>query len=181
MPTNSKRLFIAINLLQHVRQELAAVSKFSQHPLIRWTPQENLHVTLHFIGQTELNAIDPIKEKISVIASKTPSFSMAIEKLKVVRKNRTPAMIWASLEENEIFTALALQLQSELPGDNSKKPNPHITLARIKNGRGLDLPVLPQIFKIHFDVRNIELMESITSQSGPVYKVVESFNLEGIG
>lgn len=177
MPQSSKRLFIAINLPWGMRQELATVAKFAHHPLIRWVPPENLHITLHFIGKAHLDEIDSIKNKISIIASESASFIMTIDTIKVIKKNRSPAMIWAAMEENKAFTGLVLQLQDDLAGDNSKKPNPHITLARIKQGRELDIPVLPEITKIPLDVRNIELMESVTHQSGPVYKVVETFSL----
>lgn len=104
---------------------------------------------------------------------------MTVEKLTVIMKNRSPAMIWAGSGENDPFTGLVLRLQNSLPGDSSKKPNPHITLARIRRGGELDIPPLPQIRKLSSDVRNIELMESVNRPAGTVYNVVESFSLRG--
>ncbi len=179
MLKNSRRLFIAINIPESVRNELAALNSFLKHPAVRWTPRQNLHITVHFIGQTELNELALIAGKISATADKTPPFSMTMENIKVIRKGKNPVMIWAALKENEIFSDLALRFHQELSGDGSRKPNPHITLARIKEGKGLEIPALPEIRKISFDVRNIELMESANRPSGPVYNVAGSFNLKG--
>lgn len=172
-----KRLFIAINIPEQIRQDLVSIINLFQHQYLRWIPSKNLHITLHFIGETPNDEIPRVEEKIYEIVSNTPAFTMATDKLQIIRKNRNPLMIWAAMQECESFTRLALQLQSNLPGDSSKKPVPHITLARIKKGKKIPLPDLAEITKTSFEVRSIELMESAPGNSFPVYKVTRSFSL----
>ena len=45
-----RRIFIAINLPEDIKRELAAYDqKWSDLP-VRWTEKENLHITLEFLG-----------------------------------------------------------------------------------------------------------------------------------
>jgi len=176
---NSKRLFIAINLPDEFRQELSSIESFFHHPAIRWIPAENLHVTLHFIGQTPLEDIPVIIQKISIVLTDTAAVSLTPEKIKVVRRKRIPVMIWAGFRESESFTQLAARLQNLLPGDRGKIPVPHVTLARIKNGRHLNIRHLPVLKPRDISVRHIELMESIPGNPTSVYKILETFELGG--
>ena len=102
---------------------------------------------------------------------------MIFENLEVIKKNRKPVMIWASLKEEIKFSQLAMQLRSVLPGDSSKAPVPHVTLARVKGKLG-NIPPLPELKQLEFDVNQIELMESDTGNPAPVYKSVKTFEFD---
>ena len=86
-------------------------------------------------------------------------------------------MIWACLQESSEFKQLAMQFQKILPGDD-KAPLPHITLARIKNGKTLKIPLFPEMKNSEWEVKEIELMESAFGNSAPVYKTAAKFGLK---
>lgn len=170
------RLFIAINLPANIRRELAHVSSFFEHPSVRWVPERNLHITLHFIGQTPLSDIPQLMQEISAIASRASPFMMSFENLRVIRKNRKPVMIWASLKEEKKYLQIAKNLKEALQGDSSKASLAHVTLARIK-GRFGNIPPLPQLKRLAFSVSHIDLMESIHRNPAPVYHSMKTFYL----
>lgn len=177
LPEKQKRLFIAIDLPHEVRDTLGAVSNYFQHPAIRWTPLPNLHVTTHFIGAVQPEENDRIRNFVSGIAAQSKPFNLIFAELKVISKKRKPVMVWAAFEQCDAFVKLAFQMQQALPGDDSKTPVPHVTLARIKEGGLRELPTLPAVKKFSFPVRQVELWESHLGNGAPIYSSLEKFEL----
>ncbi|HXH20126.1 MAG TPA: RNA 2',3'-cyclic phosphodiesterase [Chitinophagales bacterium] len=174
----TRRLFIAINLPEPVRNELAAVGSFFRNPAVRWTPAENLHITLHFIGETRLDEIHQLRKKITAVTAGASSFEITLDRLKVIKKHGRPVMIWARMQAGEGFQLLASQLQKNLPGDDTGTPVPHVTLARIKKGILPDIPAMPDVKQLSWHVHKFELMNSEPGNPAPVYSIVESYELK---
>ncbi len=168
-----KRIFIAINLPEKIKDELVNVSKEIQNlfpeevGLIRWTAKDNLHITLSFIGDTKEEEIPKICENIKNISQKQKPFSIKIEKICYGPPNTIPPrMIWAEITK----------------GVKLLSSTPHITLGRIKTWQWKQIepeerPNIERELNLKFEAKSIDIMESILKRTGAEYRVLESIPL----
>ena len=171
------RLFFAIPIPIEQKQKLLA--SFPQKNLsgIRFTPLENLHITAHFLGATSEEKIPAIIQHAKGISGSISSFGLKFDTFKTIYQKQKPVMIWAQFEENSLFENLCLQLRAAFPTDENRKPNPHATLARIKQMKKLpfDLPVINS-FSIVAD--QVQLFESHTLAEGSQYEIIDTWNFK---
>src|SRR5712692_3816572 len=81
------RLFIAIQLPDAMREEIAQWMKFlaqaipdPQHRL-RWVKEDQLHLTLKFLGETSESQIPPIGAALKAAAARHACFSFNLAKV----------------------------------------------------------------------------------------------------
>ena len=101
-------------------------------------------------------------------------FDMVLEGLGVFGSSYDPRVIWYGIrDETQIFN-LADNIFSELEGIGIKRDRqnfvPHLTIGRINEKQK---PGLIQTIR----VEEFYLIESILEPTGPVYHVVETFNI----
>ena len=60
------RLFVALTLPEEIREALAALE--NGLPGVRWVPEENLHLTLRFIGEVDGGLAHDIDEGLVLLA-----------------------------------------------------------------------------------------------------------------
>ena len=155
------RLFVAVPLPKAIKKRLEEVQKdFTEFPA-KWVREENLHVTLVFIGEIQetemqrlqrqalrLKAVPKIIEATKV--TKVPEERKEVngskgckpvelwaDRLVILPSERKPHVLAAELAgETEKLADLAERIKKGLRETNicfSEKPfRPHITLARIK-------------------------------------------------
>ena len=134
------RLFIAININEKIRDALvlAQDALYSAGMKGNFTPAENLHLTLAFIG--EYPDPQPVIEALERV-----DFSPF--EIRLQGFGNFGDLWWAGLQKSEDLSDLARRIRRELaraeiPYDR-KKFSPHFTLLRRACGRrmpGLDLP-----------------------------------------
>lgn len=140
-------------------------------------PEVNLHITLHFLGDTNEDQVQDIIRQLQTVASDSGSFEMKFAGLKTILKERKPVMIWAQFEENAAFEQLSIALRKCFPPDEKRKPNPHLTLARIKQLKQLPFE-LPEVKPFSFTVATVELWESKLGSEGATYSLIERQKLK---
>ena len=159
------RLFIAINLSDAMRDALTAAQDEMYGKGIRgnFTPRENMHLTLVFIGEY------PDKEEVmdalsSVIFS---AFSLSLSGLGCFRD-----LWWAGMDESVPLAAVARRIRRALAEHNipfdRKRFSPHITLLRKAVGT---MPGI-QIETVSMAVERISLMRSDRGKHGMIYTEV---------
>ena len=136
------RLFIAIGLPEALPAEIARLSSSLavQIPGIRWTPPENIHLTLKFLGQVTPAAIPDIQTILDLLVARHLPITARFGGLDAFPSPRRPRIIWLSLTEgSKEMTALAEDLSRRLVSLGFKPERrgftPHLTLGRIKRGR----------------------------------------------
>ena len=158
------RLFIAIQLDRTLRQALvrAQESLARQGVRGRYTPPENLHLTLAFLG--ECPEAEPVLEAVEKVDFQP--FSLALDGF-----GRFGDLWWAGLAESGELTACVRRLRraladAGLPFDR-KRFRPHITLLRraVWSGEG---PVLEEP-EAEMAVKRISLMRSDRGKHGMIY------------
>ncbi len=173
------RIFIAINLPDDIKRELANYKgKWPELPA-RWTKVDNLHITLAFLGYTSDEDLPDILEKVKEISSRHTSFEITLNKISYgPPKKIPPRMVWAIGEKSDAFNKLKTDLSQSLFFE-SKPGAPHITLARIRawDFRKIEPEERPQvnedIFRT-FSAFSIELRESKLKRGGAEYTVLKS-------
>ena len=184
------RIFIAINLPKEVKRALAKYeTTFSELPA-KWTPPENLHITLVFLGDltdVELGEVCVITKEVATLHEAVDINLTSIgygpsEKL-------PPKMLWASGAKSQPLSVLKKDLEEALLEkivnfDPDKKGfAPHVTLARIsafawKAIEPEERPEVLQNLDLIFTAETIDVMESEIKKGGPQYTLIESIELK---
>ena len=184
------RVFIAINLPEEVKKELAKFyDKWPELPA-KWVSEYNLHITLEFLGDLTDVEIADVCKAVADVAKKHNSFSIDLNKIVYgPPKKNPPRLVWVNGEKSDELIYLKEDLQEYLLNKISFKPEgkgfiPHITLARIleMEFRKFDLDERPEInedIDLFFTAESIEVMESELKRGGPVYTILESHFLGG--
>ena len=170
------RLFIAIpapavcsTLLQELRENNPDMKG------IRWVPDQNLHITVFFIGVVDVIHIPAI---VAVMKSTLPLSNEFELIYKGVfhegAKPNKPSMVWIRYERHEQFTGLSNAIGKELSAfitisSRFPDPVPHITLARIHQRNYLNIPTF-NLDNVKFS--GFELWQSISVEGGVHYKSI---------
>lgn len=188
------RLFIAIKATAEVRcAGEAAIAKLRPHGDLRWTPPENLHLTLKFLGDTLPEQISVLAENLAEIANDFSAFVVRLGRPGAFPNESRPEVIWLGLEEETSpgsrLADLAQALDSRMAQlgfpPETRPYRAHLTLGRVRSSRGL--PVLVRRLKelqpgmaatdVSWPVREICLVESHLRPGGSVYETVGSWKL----
>jgi len=180
-----RRLFIAINLPENIKKKLIDYQrKWSDldPKFIHWVRENNLHITLVFIGYVDDDEMYEICNIVKEKARKHEPFFINLERIIVGPPNTTPRMFWVEGEKSQELANLQNDLENALSGGNLAKKEarpyrPHITLARFKYEIAKSLPRVDESFKVQFAVETIEVMQSNLKRSGAEYSVLESIEL----
>jgi RNA 2',3'-cyclic 3'-phosphodiesterase len=166
------RCFIAIKIpdfdpLRRVLKELAQMGR----PLKAVDPS-NLHVTLKFLGDTDLDLIGEIGSLVEQVAQPRQPCVVKVAGLGVFPHLERPNVVWAGLAGAEALTEIAADLETGLEEFGFARENrpfvPHLTLARVKARPPEALrPLLSRHAKTDFGIATIDQIELIRSELGP--------------
>lgn len=129
------RLFVGISLPPEVRRYL--LSRQTGIRGGRWQRDDQLHLTLKFIGEVDETTADDIDAALSSIAA--PAFPITVDGAGVFGPPTAPRMLWAGVTPKDSLIHLHDKIEAALGqigvAPEERKFTPHITLARLSNGR----------------------------------------------
>ncbi|HEX8192811.1 MAG TPA: RNA 2',3'-cyclic phosphodiesterase [Allosphingosinicella sp.] len=174
------RLFVAVRPPAAVRGLLlAAMGGVSG---ARWQTDEQLHLTLRFIGEVDRHQASDIHAALGAIHH--PPFETAVSGIGTFSRRGQPEVIWAGLAPHEPLAALHKKVDQALTRagvePDRRAFHPHITLARLKRTSG---PVgnliggAGGISSPPFTVETFALYESRLTPEGAVYSPIERYPL----
>lgn len=188
------RLFFAVLLDEHTRGRVALVQESMKRALagqrISWVREENLHLTLRFLGEQNEEGLRQAVEAAKLAAGHYSPFRFAVRGAGVFPDVRRARVLWVGVEEPaEPLYGLAHALERELrrrgflPDD--KPFRSHITLARIKEPPPAQviqrlIESLPHEPLGEVQVSSFVLMKSLLHPNGSVYTPVEQFPLRAV-
>ena len=162
------RLFIAINLNNEMKEALMDIQDTMRTYGVRGreTPEENMHLTLAFIGDYD----DPEYVKNIVDSIEIRPFDITLKGIGAFGD-----LWWAGIEESAPLQSVARRLrralsEADIPFDR-KKFSPHITIMRRANGRLSDAAreEMAGLFGTTMTVDHISLMRSDRGKHGMIY------------
>ncbi len=183
------RTFLALELPTNLKREFTNIIRELQSSFpkgVKWVSEENLHITLQFIGETQQNDISDLSEYFEQVFAEVPTLKFSHPQIQVI-PGRNPRLIWIEMttENNDIFKA-AKKIKNKLHHKNyvtDKKPlRFHATLGRIKKRLPdffISQILSKKISAMDFEVSEATFYESILRPEGPVYRSIEKYNLKG--
>jgi 2'-5' RNA ligase len=185
------RSFLAIELPKPILRKIEEVQGDLRltHADVRWVNPEKIHLTLKFFGNIEESRIDPIFRSIEESVQNTLPFSLKVRGVGAFPQMKNPRVIWMGLvEEGEVLSSLQKQIETQL-GKIGFQPedrpfHPHLTLGRMRSGRGKDELVgrMEKHKEEEFGdlpVEKVVLFKSDLRPSGPIYTPLGDMKLGG--
>ena len=174
------RLFVAIRPPEDIRDLL--IDAMDDSPALRWVGDEQLHLTLRFIGEVERPVANDIAAALERI--RFPVFELAVKGVGRFEQ-RNGGALWAGVEPRAPVAELAAKVERACVQAGLEPErrvfHPHITLARWNRRnaeavrdferRQADLASAP------FEVREFILFESQLSRHGPHHTEVAAYPL----
>jgi len=125
------RLFVALEIPEGVKQGLALLGVGV--PGARWMIEDQLHLTLRFIGEVDENVANDIDD--TLVGVRAPGFALVLAGVGEFG-GKYPRALWAGVRANEALIHLQKKIETALqriglPAEE-RKFTPHVTLARMK-------------------------------------------------
>ena len=182
------RLFVGIEFpekivdaLLNVQNQIRSVAKRG-----RFVARANLHLTLQFLGEVQVQDLDPIVTALQKIAQSHAPFFLALKDIGSFGNGHPFRVIWVGIDGD---TQSLVDLQKGIASSlfsvgflQEKRPyQPHITLGRDvefieehsfeKYGQALT--------KLPFPIERFSLIQSTVENGKRVYRSPYSFSLDG--
>jgi len=172
----SKRLFVGLELPSSCKMALVALDPHLTG--LRWLPEEQLHLTLCFIGDVEARAENGLQEALRDV--RVPPFFLPLRGVGFFDLHGRPSVVWAGVGNGHphLFAlhrriqdaVLHARLEADL-----KPFHPHVTLAR---GKGISRQALQPLIRSHAEtefglvkVTGFALFSSVLAPGGATHRV----------
>lgn len=153
---------------------------------VKWEPDEKLHATLKFLGNTEEKLLPEIVSYIEGVGRESTCLSLKYAGVGCFPNRRAPRVIWTGMGDlkgnlnslqQEIESAL-FSLGFEREG---RKFHAHVTLGRVKSDQKIQ-SLLRMMESITFEsqpveIREVALIKSELKPSGSVYTTLKTIPL----
>ena len=177
------RLFVAIRPPESIRDLL--VDAMGDTPDFRWQDDEQLHLTLRFIGEVDRPTAVDVADLLGRIHAE--KFSIRIKSVGRFEQRNSGAL-WAGVEPKAPLAALAGKVERACLSAGLEPErrafHPHITLARWKGRRRHEvqrfLERASALASEPFEVDAFTLFESRLSRHGAHYEEVAAFPLHEV-
>jgi len=187
------RCFVAIKLPEEIKaglSRLQAELKSGKQFAVKWVDPYNIHLTLKFLGNVNIDMTSQITEAIGEAARGVSPFHLEIKGLGVFPNPRRVQVIWVGMS-GEVEKLLQLQkgIESALArldfAPEARAFTPHLTLARVRERASPDerqkLGELIASTKFEteytFPVEAVSLMRSQLTREGAIYSQISSVEL----
>jgi 2'-5' RNA ligase len=186
-----RRLFIAINLeapmrkaIENIEKNIESAFAWEQAERIRFTPEENWHITVSFLGTQDDANLMEIMAAIRKAAEEFSAVDISFTEVAYVPERDNARMIWlkTSRETSHALGNLRNTLENLLDqegvrfGHESRGFSGHLTLARFSEAMSAsDLPPIERTIKVICAGTSLDLMKSELERRGASYTTLQKF------
>lgn len=175
------RIFVGVPLPDDVRGRLAGLRVGV--PGARWVEAANMHVSLRFIGEVDNGAAEDIDSALAAV--RAPAFEMALAGVGCFESAGKVRVVWAGVAPSAALAHLHGKVESAVVRAGLKpegrKFKPHVTLARLKNGRGRKIGAFVEAYNDFaagpFAVDGFTLFRSHLHRDGAQYEALAEYPL----
>ncbi len=185
---NRIRLFIAVDTPPAIRAQAAGVrdSLRASQADVRWEPDEKLHCTLKFLGETDQEKVPAIVAALEAIGADTDAIRVRYTGLGCFPDRRDPRIIWIGLDDpdgtlKQLHDAIDVRLTPLGFEPEQRMFHAHLTLGRVKGRRNIR-NLLANLETITFEtepvtIREIEMVKSELNPGGSRYTILKTIPL----
>lgn len=181
------RLFVAIHPPEAFRR--AALRELDRlrpppDPHHRRTPLDQVHLTVHFVGQVKASDVRAIEESVERATGGLEPFVLTPRRVISLPERGSPRLLALETDApatlTELHRRLVWRLAREPRADREQRFRPHLTLCRFT---GSARPArLEQAVRLEgFEVREIVLFRSVLTSAGAVHTPLLHVPLAGNG
>jgi RNA 2',3'-cyclic 3'-phosphodiesterase len=175
------RLFVGIDLPWELREELARLR--ISLPGARWVPEENLHLTLRFIGEVDRTQAEDIDAALHALRGKR--FPLTLSGIGTHSRGARETMLWAGVEKSPPLEHLQAKVETALQraGQRAERRRflPHVTLARLDSLSDARLAGYVQAHNLFrsrpVDIDHVTLFSSLLGKEASVYTAEMDYQL----
>jgi len=181
------RLFIACEIPEKIKENLEYFQGRlkNKEDKIKWVEKDNLHLTMKFIGESDENSVEKIKQSLSSV--KFRALLISVSDFGVFPPNGHIRVIWMGLSPANQINDLREKIESALGFLGVGREvhfQPHITLGRAKyiEDREAFIKKVSEIKKGFesepFKIDRFILKKSVLTPKVPVYTDLAEFGSE---
>lgn len=161
-------------LQNHVRQLRDAVADVAAS----WTRVDNIHLTLKFFGNVDVNRIPVISDAASRAVKEFSAFEIEVGKTGVFPKASRPQVLWIGVSDpSGKLSQLQQALENEFAAEGFEKEDraykPHLTIARLRKPDGArrlaDAHLGMEFKPVQIEVKEVVVFRSELSPKGSKY------------
>jgi len=183
------RVFIGIklneNCIESIKRELKSFKKIGSP--IKWTRDENIHLTLKFIGEINENKLEELISKIQERINEIIQFKMIIRGFGAFKRNGILTIFWTGVEKSKELYKLYTLIEDSCHSIGIKKELrdfvPHITLGRNKKNYNFKrffekLNDMNDKYIAEQMVSGFQIFKSELTQQGPIYSILKEIKID---
>jgi RNA 2',3'-cyclic 3'-phosphodiesterase len=136
------RTFIAIEIPAEIRrqviQHIQQLRETVPDARASWNREDNLHLTLKFLGNTAVENIAKVSQAVGVAADRVRPFDLILSGCGAFPARGKPNVLWIGIQDpSSNLTALYDEIEEECAAIGFEKEarafHPHLTIARLRN------------------------------------------------
>jgi RNA 2',3'-cyclic 3'-phosphodiesterase len=175
---DSLRAFISLPVAPEVVENIVACQQElakKAGEAVRWTPQDQIHLTLQFLGNIAAGEVEELKPRLAPLPT---SLRLRAQGIGAFPSVRNPRVIWVGLA-GDIDELKNLQSAVEKATERKEERpfHPHLTIGRVREGQrsraNLD-PWKDTPFG-EWEIHELLLMQSKLSPKGATHSVLARF------
>ena len=186
---NTIRAFIAVEIDNQTKQKISElISDLKKSNAdVKWITENQMHLTLKFLGNIDENKVADISNALSGIADNLSAFTINFSGLGAFPGMNHPRVVWLGVNKGaESLIKLNEKIETAMEKTGFKKENrkfePHLTLARIRSSKNIS-NLIKLIDEVNFSAENdthidkLVLFQSTLNPKGALYKIILGKNL----
>jgi 2'-5' RNA ligase len=178
------RCFVAVELEEAIKKEISKFLTSFNYISMKSVEDENLHITLKFLGEIEEKKIEEVEENLKLVSSQFEPFAVEFSGIGVFPNVHAARVLWIAIK-GEKMVELAKKVDDSLYSSGfprEKSIVPHITIGRIKhvpNKRRLeeDLNRYSSLTFGKMEIHSIKIKKSTLTPKGPLYSDLREVRL----
>jgi len=181
-----KRLFIAIKIdpTEELLRRIHYFESNLKEENINWIKADHYHLTLKFLGKTDIAQIEEVSRILKEVSMKSRAFQLELSGIHLFGSTYSPRVIWIGTEPVDILKELNQKVIAGLKelGIESDQQNfvPHLSIARIRKLKNKDhfkrvMEKAEQGLIQSQSINKMILYESVLLPRGAEYRTIEEY------
>ncbi|MFC1666716.1 RNA 2',3'-cyclic phosphodiesterase [Candidatus Omnitrophota bacterium] len=177
---NTIRAFIAVEIDPPNKQKLSElISKLKRSNAdIKWATENQMHLTLKFLGNIQENKIRDISLVLKSITDNVSEFYIRLSAIGTFPNMKRPRVIWMGIDNSRPLKALSNKIETELEKIGTQRENreykAHFTLGRVRTSKNIPglMKLLNEVDFCSQDeikIDKIILFQSTLTPKGAIY------------